>query len=48
VPLAEHVGLPVGVQLFGRPAGEAALLAIATALEAAQPWAQRRPQRVTA
>ena len=44
IPLAEHDGLPVGVQLFGRPAGEGELLSLATALEAAQPWAQRQPQ----
>jgi amidase len=36
-------GLPIGVQLVGRPAGEAQLLALATQLEAAQPWAERRP-----
>jgi amidase len=36
-------GLPLGVQIVGRPAGEAALLALATQLEAAQPWAGRRP-----
>ena len=36
-------GLPLGVQLVGRPAGEAQLLALATQLEAAQPWAERRP-----
>jgi amidase len=36
-------GLPLGVQLVGRPAGEAQLLALATQLEAAQPWAEHRP-----
>jgi amidase len=36
-------GLPLAVQLVGRPAGEAALLALALQLEEALPWAQRRP-----
>ena len=36
-------GLPLGVQLVGRPAGEAALLALAAQLEEAQPWTHRRP-----
>jgi amidase len=36
-------GLPLGVQIVGRPAGEAQLLALATQLEAASPWAARRP-----
>jgi amidase len=36
-------GLPLGVQLVGRPAGEGQLLALATQLEAALPWAGRRP-----
>lgn len=35
-------GLPLGVQLVGRPAGDAALLALAAQLEAAAPWAERR------
>jgi len=44
VPLYEgEDGLPLGVQLVGRPAGEAQLLALAAQLEAARPWAQRRP-----
>jgi amidase len=36
-------GLPLGVQLAGRPAGEATLLALAAQLEQAKPWAGRRP-----
>jgi amidase len=36
-------GLPVGVQLFGRPAREDVLLQVATQVEQARPWAQRRP-----
>jgi amidase len=43
LPLAEHDGLPVGVQLFGRPAQEGVLLAVAAQLEGALPWADRRP-----
>jgi amidase len=37
-------GLPLAVQLAGKPAGEAALLSLAAQLEAARPWAQRRPE----
>ncbi|MDQ1670539.1 MAG: amidase [Actinomycetota bacterium] len=36
-------GLPVGVMLAGRPAGEAGLLAVAAQLEAAAPWHHRKP-----
>jgi amidase len=36
-------GLPIGIQLVGRPYGEATLLRLAAQLEAATPWAGRRP-----
>jgi len=36
-------GLPVGVMLAGRPAEEGLLLALATQVETASPWAERRP-----
>lgn len=39
----EADGLPNSVQLIGRPAGEEALLALATQLEAARPFAVLRP-----
>jgi amidase len=37
-------GLPIGVMLAGRPAGEAGLLALAGQLEAARPWIDRHPE----
>ena len=36
-------GLPLGVQLVGPPAREEVLLALASQVEQAQPWAHRRP-----
>ncbi|HEU4977129.1 MAG TPA: amidase [Baekduia sp.] len=44
LPLYEDAdGLPLAVQLMAPPAGEADLLALAAQLEAAHPWADRRP-----
>jgi amidase len=37
-------GLPMAVQLIGPPAREEVLLALATQLEQALPWAERRPE----
>jgi amidase len=36
-------GLPVGVQLVGRPADEATLIRVSAQLEQARPWRDRRP-----
>jgi len=36
-------GLPIGVQLIGRPFDEATLVRLAAQLEAARPWGHRRP-----
>src|SRR5579859_1828699 len=45
LPLFEgEDGLPLGIQLAGKPAGEPALLALAAQIEDASPWAQRRPR----
>jgi amidase len=37
-------GLPIGVQLVGRPCDEITLLRLAASLEQAAPWAHRRPE----
>ncbi len=37
-------GLPLGGQLIGRPVGEGQLLGVASQLEQALPWADRRPE----
>ncbi len=36
-------GLPLAVQLVGRPEDEGTLLSLAAQLEAERPWADRRP-----
>ena len=41
-------GLPLAVQLAGRPADEATLLSLGAQLEAARPWADRRPELAAA
>jgi amidase len=38
-----EAGLPIGVQLVGRPADEATLLRVSAQLEQARPWRDRRP-----
>jgi amidase len=44
VPLHwDDQGLPVGVQIVGRPADEATLIRLSAQLEQASPWADRRP-----
>jgi amidase len=40
-------GFPIGVQLVGRPGGEASLLSLAAQLEAATGWLDRRPPLAT-
>ena len=36
-------GLPISVQLIGKPAAESTLISLAAQLEAANPWIQHRP-----
>jgi amidase len=40
---ADDLGLPVGIQLVGRPADEATLIRLSAQLEKARPWAHLRP-----
>jgi amidase len=42
----DELGLPVGIQLVGRPADEATLFRVGAELERARPWADRRPPLV--
>jgi len=36
-------GVPIGVSLIGRPAGEGPLIALSAQLEEARPWTGRTP-----
>jgi amidase len=44
VPFASEDGLPVGVQLIARAGDEATLIRVASQLEEARPWIERRPE----
>jgi amidase len=39
-------GLPLSVQLVGRPGGEDILYSLAAQIEAARPWTDRRPTTI--
>jgi Asp-tRNA(Asn)/Glu-tRNA(Gln) amidotransferase A subunit family amidase len=41
-----RAGLPIGLQIVGRPNGEFDLLALAAAFEAARPWSHLRPPQI--
>jgi len=43
VPAGFYKGMPVGLQIIGRPGDEALVLRAARAFERERPWAQRRP-----
>ena len=47
LPLAWADGLPIGIHVVAAPGGEATILGLALELEAAQPWAERRPTAAT-
>ncbi|MGF1587772.1 MAG: amidase [Pleurocapsa sp.] len=40
----DHNGIPIGVQLVGKPNSEATIITLATQLEQAQSWSQLRPE----
>lgn len=43
VPAGFHKGMPIGLQIIGRPGEEALVLRAARAFERERPWAQHRP-----
>ena len=44
----DPAGLPIGMQLFGRPFGEPDLFKIGAAYQLATPWHERHPQLAAA
>ncbi len=42
----DHRGLPMSVQIIGKPAAESTLISLAAQLEAANPWIHHRPNLV--
>ena len=48
IPLVwSREGLPIGMQFAARVSEEGTLLRLAAQLEAAQPWSQRRPPKIS-
>lgn len=47
LPTGFNSNVPIGIQLVGRPADEATLIALAAQLEAAKPWSHHRPDFAT-
>ncbi|MGF7233536.1 MAG: amidase [Frankia sp.] len=45
VPAGFYQGMPVGLQIIGRPGEEDLVLRVARAYERERPWAQQRPER---
>jgi Asp-tRNA(Asn)/Glu-tRNA(Gln) amidotransferase A subunit family amidase len=43
--LSSH-GLPIGVQIAGRPLGDGTVLSVCAQLEEAMPWRDRRAPRI--
>ena len=39
----DELGLPVGIQLIGKPAAETTIIALAAQIESAKPWVHHRP-----
>jgi amidase len=47
LPMHWSNGLPIGIQLVAAPGREDVLFGVASQLEQARPWTQRRPQQIS-